>query len=155
MLHLTWFEFFVRLIPESFFIILAVYAFSRQTLDKKRYIIASLFYAIMVFLVRMLPISYGIHTIINVIVLIVLVYYFNKINMTVCIRSSIMTAIILYICELINMYFIQYILHLDVEKMYTSVYIKTLYSLPSLILIAVISIISYYLLVMRKKAKNG
>ncbi len=154
MLHLTWFEFFVRVIPEEFFTVLLVHALAKQKVDKKRYILASLLYAVLVFAVRELPISYGIHTIINVIILIAVSYYINKINLTASIRSGIITLIFLYICELINMYFIQYILHLDVTKMYTDIYIKTIYSLPSLILLAIIAILLYYLLAIRKRDKN-
>ncbi len=154
MLHLTWFEFFARVIPEEFFTLLLVYALSKQKVDVKRYILSSLLYAVLVFAIRELPISYGIHTIINVIVLIGISYFINKINLTVSIRSSIITLILLYVCELINMLFIQYILHLDLTKMYTDVYVKTLYSLPSLISLAIITIFLYYLLVIRKREKN-
>ena len=151
MLQLTWFELFVRLIPESFFVILAVHAFSKQKIDRNRYIISTLIYSTMVFFVGMLPISFGIHTIINVILLISINNYINKIKLSITIRSSIITLILLYICELINMFIIQYFLRVDTEKMLGNVYIKTIYSLPSLILIAVIAIISYYLVIRKKR----
>jgi len=154
LLHLTWFEFFVRSIPESFFIVLLVYAFSKQKVDKKRYILASLLYAVLVFAVRELPIIFGIHTFIVLFVLIVITCYINKIKVIVSFRSSILTMILLYICELVNIFFVQYVFHLNIEKMYTDVYIKTLYSLPSLLLIAVVSIFAYYMLVVNKRKKG-
>lgn len=151
MLHLTWFEFLVRVIPESFFILLAVQALSKQTIDKKKYIIASLLYAVLVFAVRELPIAFGIHTFINLFGLIVTTSYINKIKIMVSFRSCIITIILLYICELINVFLIQYVLHLDIEKMYSNVYLKALYTLPSLLLIAAIAILFYYLLVVKKR----
>ena len=154
LLHLTWFEFFVRTIPESFFVVLAVHAFSKTAISTKRYILASLLYAGIVFAVRAMPISFGIHTIINVIVLVLIANNMNKISMTVSIRSGILTAIVLFISELFCIFVIQLLLHVNTDAMMGNVYLKTLYSLPSLILLMIISLLSYYLLVIRKREKH-
>lgn len=154
MIQLTWIEFFIRVIPESFFVILLIHAFSKQAIDKKKYIMATLVYSILVFSVRMLPISYGIHTMVNLIMLILITSTINKIDIKIGIPSSILTLIFLFICELVNMLIVQDLLHLDIERMFYSVYIKTIYSSLSLVLLAFISIFSYYLLVIKKRAQN-
>ena len=152
MLHLTWFEFLFRSIPESYFIVLAVHAFSKQTINRKRYLLAGLADAVMVFAVRELPISYGIyHTAIIIILLNIIVHYINQIKVRDCIRSSIITFVILYICELLDIFIMQNFLHLDVETVFGNVYLKTLSGLPSLMLFILISILSYYVLVIRKR----
>ena len=153
-MQLTWFEFFARVIPEAFFVILAIHAFSKQSIDKKRFIISSLLYAILVFIIRSLPIIFGIHTILSLLALIVINSYINKINVTNSIRSGIITVLVLYVSDLFCMFVVQYLLHLDTEKMFSDVYIKTLYSLPSLILLIVISVLSYYFLVIKKREKS-
>ena len=154
MIQLTWIEFFIRVIPESFFVILLIHAFSKQAIDKKKYIMATLVYSILVFSVRMLPISYGIHTMVNLIMLILITSTINKIDIKIGIPSSILTLIFLFICELVNMLIVQDLLHLDIERMFYSVYIKTIYSSLSLVLLAFISIFSYNLLVIKKRAQN-
>ncbi len=150
---LTWIEFFARVIPESFFVLLAVYAFSRQELDIKTYILSSLLFADSVFFVRN-TFSYGIHTIISLILLIAIVTYICKIKVTISIRSAMLTQILLFICEGFNFLVIQYLLHLDISKMFEDVKIKIIYGFPSLALLIIISIISYFVLVNNKKVKN-
>ena len=150
MLQLTWFEFFVRLIPESFFVVLAVHAFARQKIEKKRYIIASLFYSVFVFCVRMLPIRYGIHTIIIVVLLITIIHYINEIDVMISIRSSIIAIIILFICEWISIFVLQFMFHFCLESSLENVYLKTIYGLPSFVLLAIIATILYYYRVVKK-----
>ena len=75
MLRLTAFEFIARVIPEGFVIMLAMIALSNIKLNVKRYIISSLLFAIYVYVGRMLPINYGVHTILDIFVMIILIIY--------------------------------------------------------------------------------
>ena len=104
MLQLTWFEFFVRLIPESFFIVLAVHAFSRQKIKKTRYILSSFLFAILTFCIRMLPIRYGIHTFILLVIFITITHYINEIGVMVSIRANIITVILLFVYDMISFF---------------------------------------------------
>ena len=65
MLRITLFEFVFRGIPELVLFILAAYIFSRTKIQKKDFIIAILVSNVGVFLIRNLPIGYGVHTIVS------------------------------------------------------------------------------------------
>nr|WP_312292105.1 hypothetical protein [Clostridium chromiireducens] len=75
MLQLTVLEFTIRTIPEALVYIFAAYVFSNKKLDVNKYLISSFLLAIGTFLVRMLPINYGVHTILAIIIQMVI---FNK-----------------------------------------------------------------------------
>ena len=70
MLKLSVVEFVARAVPEAFLFIFAIYTFSHTRINKKRYLLSSLLMTIMIFIIRSLPISYGIHTILSIMVLI-------------------------------------------------------------------------------------
>ena len=115
MLKLTLLEFFLRGLPEGFLIIFAVYAFSKTVINIKRYIVSSIIFVIAVYLIRLLPIQYGVHTILNIIVIIVLAVNINKIGIIKSIQASIMTIILEFICEGINIFIIKYIFKEDIN----------------------------------------
>ena len=49
MLKLEPIEFFLRAIPEGFLIILGIYILSKTRIDKKKYLVSSIVYAITIF----------------------------------------------------------------------------------------------------------
>ena len=102
MLKVTFLELLVRGIPEAFLMVLAAYCFANKKVNGKNYVVSSLIIALVVYLVRFLPISYGVHTILNVFVLIFLIFNINKIDLIASIRASILILMILFICEGLN-----------------------------------------------------
>ena len=150
MLKLTLLEFFLRGLPEGFLLIFAAYAFSKTVISKKKYIISSIIFVIAVYLIRLLPIQYGVHSILNIIVIIVLAVNVNKISIFKSIQGSIMAMILGFICEGINVFIIQYIFKADIEYVLSEPLLKILYGIPSLVIFAAI-VITYYLWLVRTK----
>lgn len=151
MLHISFFELIVRTIPESFLFVFAIYVFANTKVDFKKYIIASIGLAIGTFFIRKLPISYGIHTIINIILLVFICNFFNKINTLECIKGGIFTAILLFFSEAINLFLIQLKVGDNVTSIFSNPVLKTIYGIPSLIIFLVI-ILSVNFLKNRKRA---
>ena len=146
MLKITLLEFFFRGLPEGFLIIFAAYVFSNTAINIKRYIISSLLVLIAITSIRLLPIQYGVHTILNIIVIIVLTVNINKINIIKSIKASIMAMILEFICEGINMFIIQHVFKVDILHVLSEPSLKTLYGIPSLLIFAaIVSIYSFYL----------
>ena len=150
MLKLTLLEFFLRGLPEGFLLIFAVYAFSKTAINIKKYIVTSIIYVIAVYLIRLLPIQYGVHSILNIIVIIILSVNINKISIIKSIQASIMAMILEFICEGINVFVIQYIFKVDIKYLLTDVSLKILYGIPSL-LIFVATVSTYYFWLGRRK----
>ncbi|MCB2360073.1 hypothetical protein [Clostridium estertheticum] len=154
MLRLTLLYVFLRILPEEFLVIFAVHVFSKTVINVKKYIISSIFFIIAVYLIRLLPIQYGIHTIIGVVVVIVLTININKISIIKSIQASIMTTILEFICEGINVFMIQYIFKADVRYVLNDPSLKILYGMPSLVIFAAIVFTYYAYLAKNKKLKE-
>ncbi len=151
MLKLSLLEVVLRALPEGFLIIFAVYAFSKSVISVKKYIISSLIYVMAVYLIRLLPIQYGVHTILNIIVIIVLTTNINKIGIIKSIQGSIMAMILEFICEGVNMIIIRYIFKVNVVNILSNTSLKILYGIPSLVIFATTIFTYYFYLAGRKK----
>ncbi|MCB2305543.1 hypothetical protein LGL08_04885 [Clostridium estertheticum] len=149
MLRLTLLEMFLRSLPEEFLIIFAVYVFSKTVINVKKYIISSMFFVIAVCLIRLLPIQYGVHTILNVIVIIILTTNVNKISIIKSIQASIMAVILEFVCEGINVFIVHYAFKVNVKYAFSERLLKIIYSIPSLVIFAAI-IFTYYFYLVRK-----
>lgn len=153
MLKLTPVEFFVRGLPEAFLFIFAAYTFSKSIINIKKYIISSVLYGFLAYMVRFLPIHYGVHTILNVFILITITVNINNIDLIASIRSAIIAIIMQFICEGINVLVIQYIFNADINYVFNNPVAKTLYGIPSIIVFASVLIIYYIRLLTRKELK--
>lgn len=154
MLKLSLSEFFIRAIPESFLFIFSTYALSKSVINKKRWLISSILMAIAGFIIRLLPINLGVHTILLLIVIIFTSVIINKIDITKSIQASIVAIIIEYICEGINVFIIQFVFKLDLNAIFKNPSLKTIYGIPSTILFAFIVILYYFRLSRRNELKN-
>lgn len=150
MLKISLFEFVLRGLPEAFLFVFAAYTFSKTKIDFKRYFIASGLLALVAYLIRFLPIQYGVNTILNLIVIIVLMTIINKLDMFIAIRTGIIIIIIEYICEGINVFIIQVIFKIDMNYVFSNSELKVLYGLPSLVIFGLI-IFSYYAILKKRK----
>ena len=96
-----------------------------------------------------MPISYGVHTILNVFVLIFLIFNINKIDLIASIRASILILMILFICEGLNVWIVQYVLHKNLNDLFKNSLDKVIFGIPSTIIFATI-VILYYLIASKK-----
>lgn len=154
MLKVTLIELILRAVPEAFIYMFAMYAFSGQKLDKIQYIKASIGLAMSMFAIRFLPISYGIHTILILMVIIAISVMFNKLNIVGVITASIINVVIQFMAEGINIMFIQYCLGKNLQEVVGNPISKTIYGVPSLILWALV-ITAYYRMMRKRVSKKN
>jgi hypothetical protein len=120
----------------------------------KKFILSSLTLAITGYFIRLLPIDYGIHSVLTLISFIVLVTNINKFNVIKAIQAGIGSMIIMFISEGINVAIIQFVLKKDINTIFADPISKTLYGLPSLLIFTCIVGIYYFILLKRNKLKN-
>ncbi|GIM28590.1 hypothetical protein CPJCM30710_12560 [Clostridium polyendosporum] len=154
MLKLSILEFLFRLIPEGFLFILASYTLSKNLIDKKRYLISSIILAIIVYSIRSLPIHYGVHTILVLIIHIVLTVNINKIDIIKSIESGITTIIIEFICEGINVFLIHKVFKVDIDVIFSQPLLKIIYGIPSLLMLGCIIVLWYIRLLKKKELRK-
>lgn len=154
MTGLSWIDFFLRVIPEGFIIILAGYAVSKKAMNIKKYILASSILALAIFVYKILPISAALPLILSIITAIIILVFINKIKTAYAIISTIICFIVIIISEGINLFLLE-LFHINTNEILQndSPFIKYLSGLPSLIILASIVII-YYFISRRKRAKH-
>lgn len=150
MLKLKIIEIFLRGIPEAGLFIFAMYVFSKNSIDTKKYIVATAILAVIAYLIRLLPINYGVHTILSLISLIVLSVNINKIDTIKAIGCGIIIMVLEGLCEGVDIFFIQHILNLNISYIFSDPTLKILYGIPSLLIFALI-VEGYYLISKRRK----
>ncbi len=101
MLKLHWIEFFLRSIPENFLIIWGICVINRTTFNLKRYFIPSIILSLCIFFIRSLPIYWGIHTFIGII-LIISIMFVNSIPLITSLCGTLLTFFILSLSEFFN-----------------------------------------------------
>ncbi len=144
MLRLTLFEFLVRIIPEAFMLIFALFALCHVKINIKRYVISSIIFGIFEYGVRMLPINYGVNTILGIFVMIIIMDRINKADIILSIKSSLIITIGLFICEWFNVFILNIVFKDKLEAIMMDVVLKTVSGLPSLICFAIVTEIYYF-----------
>lgn len=152
MLKVSLIEFLLRFIPESFLFLLAAYVFSNKKIEKKLYIISSLTIAISMYLIRLLPIQFGIHSVMGVIIVILVAVNINKIPINKAVSSAVIVVILEGIFETLNLFFLDKILDLNVQAVLINSISKLVYFMPSLIFLGFT--ITLYNLVVNKRKNN-
>ncbi|NFO02630.1 hypothetical protein JW813_07210 [Clostridium botulinum] len=141
MLRLTGFEFLFRTIPESFVLMFAIFTLSNTKFNLKKYIVSSLLFGLCEYGIRMLPINYGVHTILDIFVMIIIMFSINKSDVVLSIKASLITTIVLFILEGLNTLLLSAIFKDKLEPVMSNIILKTVYGLPSLIFFTAIAIV--------------
>ncbi|MBV7273229.1 hypothetical protein JMF89_02530 [Clostridiaceae bacterium UIB06] len=152
MLKLTVWELFLRLIPECFLFILGSYVIANIRIKKSSYFASSILFAIGAYLIRMLPIHFGIHTGISIMLYILLATFLNKIPIKDAISASMLWTITLSACEALNAYILN-CLKLNMQSILNNPLVKVLYFTPSLIMFSLAILLANILI--SKSEKEG
>ncbi|MGG7142518.1 hypothetical protein ACQPVP_03535 [Clostridium nigeriense] len=154
MLKLQPIEFVLRAIPESFLVIFAIYIFSKTEINRKKYLVTSIAFSIIIYITRMLPINYGVHMILSVLFLLFIIVSYNKIDVINGIKSIIFTYLVQLISEAINVFILNFI-NLDLETLFKDPVSKTILGIPSLVITGIIISTFYMINKKRKKYKKA
>jgi uncharacterized membrane protein YozB (DUF420 family) len=149
MMNLTWIEFLLRTIPESFVIIWGIIVISKQSISKCKYVICSISIATITFLVSYLPIHLGLHIIINNVITVCLMVIVG-ISLIKAIYSTILITLLLLVGELINTILLNLF---NVAMPFKNSFFKCIYGLPSMVFL-IFAISVFCLLINRKEGLN-
>jgi hypothetical protein len=150
MLKLSIFEFLVRSIPEGIAFVFAGYAMSNVKVIKTRMYTSGIMAAISIYLIRMLPIHFGVHTILSLIVIIFLLTNINQINIMVSVGSVLLSVILLFILDSVVLIGSSYLFNIPSQYIINDTILKTIMLYPSLLIFILIISIIY----LHKKKNN-
>ncbi|WP_180277925.1 hypothetical protein [Clostridium sp. LS] len=122
-----------RVIPESLFFVWAFYALSQTKMKIKRYLLSAIIGVVVICGVKLLPIDFGVHTLISMTGYIITNVLINKISIVKSIIVTLGVTIIEFICEIMDLFIIQNILHGNTEYIFSDSKLKILYGAPSFI----------------------
>ncbi|AUM94237.1 TPA: hypothetical protein LA742_003611 [Clostridium botulinum] len=142
MLKISVIELLIRTLPECFLLIFIIQTFSNSKMNKNKYLLSSILLSIIVYLIRLLPIHYGVHTILNLIAIIVICIFINKITPIKAISCSLILSIFLAVSEALNLYFINKIFAENIENIFKDPLKKSIYLMPSIIMLIIIVLLT-------------
>lgn len=151
MLGVNWIELFFRGIPEMFLVIWGIYIIARKTFNFKKCIFLSTIISIIIFFLRELPIYFGVHTMLTI-VLIICVMVAIGISVIVSIYATLLMFLLLSLSEFLNMLLLNLFgINININSMEPIK--KSLLGIPSLIILFVLILIMRYLL-NKRRTKN-
>ena len=153
MLEVSLLELIIRGIPENLMFFMAAYAITKNTIQVKRYLFSSLLCAVIVYLIKLFPINNVAGFILNLIIFIVLAVIINKFDIIQSIKAIIIITLVEFISEGINIFVVQFILKKDLNYIMSDPIRKTMYFIPSLLILGGVVITYYTILLKRKELK--
>lgn len=155
MLKVSIFEFFFRAIPEVLLLIFSIYIFSFKNINVKRLLFSGIVLSIISWLIRLLPILPGVHTLILIPIFVLFANVVNEITLIKSVSSTVLSIITLSICEIINVYILTYVFHINTEVVFENDVLKTFYGIISLVLYLGICLLIYFTIYKKRiKLKN-
>lgn len=134
MLHLSIMELFLRAIPDSIILIVGAHIFSNVTIDKLKMIKSIIFISLIIYFIRCLPITFGIHILLGVLGVTIILNKIHHIDLLKVIKGVFLTMFIQYVSEILNVTWIQLCLEKNLEIIFSNPATKSLYGLPSLLI---------------------
>ena len=145
-------ELIIRGIPEIAIIVWVCFVLAKMRIKLKKYLISTLILVGSSYVVMNLPINKGLNTLLTVGALILINVKINEMTVIKSIQVGFLSYILEFICELIDIIMIKYLFKADITKVFSNVYSKTLYGIPSLLLLVLFTIIISVL--MKRQSKQ-
>lgn len=155
MLHLSIMELFFRAVPDSIILIMGAHIFSRANINNLKVLKSVIFMSFVIYLIRCLPITFGIHTLLGVVGVTIVSVKFHKIDLIKALKAVFFTVFIQYLSEIINMAWIQICLGKNLELIFSNPTAKILYGIPSMLITSSTLYLCYLKYRSRKELTNN
>ncbi len=109
--------FYLASFLESMAIFYFIYNFNRITFISKEFFIISSIYPLLAYVIRKLPISFGIHSIILILLISVFLNYYFKINLHYSLLSATLVVAILILSEYITVIFFMKLINFNFTEL--------------------------------------
>jgi len=157
MLKISLFELVTRGIPEGFLFILANLAYAKKKIIPLPYLVSSILLIIFTYCARLLDINFGVHTILNLICLVSLSVYINKIDLFKAVKGSMFATLIMVFVEAINVVILQFIFKDNLKLIIDDPFKKALAGIPGIMVygVIIISAYLYFMKINKNRGENG
>lgn len=135
-----------RTIPEGVFFVWAFYTLSQTKIEINRYFLSVIIMIALNYVTKLLPIHYGVHTLLIMVGLVATNIIINKIDIIKSILVTIGVIIIEFISEIIDLAILQYLFKVDAAYIFSNSQLKVLYGLPSFLFFILFILILKFLI---------
>lgn len=143
-LEIVLFKFLLGYALQSFTIFLGLYAFNKRKIVLKKYVIASLILTVITYVTRLLPISFGVHTILDFVAAFLLGILFLKLPVLTTIKSVLIIFAIILVLDIAGSMVLSSILgQAKLIALMNDDFSRSLVALPSTLLSGAIYVIIY------------
>lgn len=153
MFKLTCIDFFFRTIPETFILIYGMHIIAQKPVNLYKYILSSLILSILIFFIRKLPIYFGVHTDICIMLTIIIAMFIMNIPLIKNVLGTFLLYFMLSLSETMNMLLLSG-LNIDTDISVLQPITRFIYGIPSLIIFIISVIILKFLLKNKKVIPN-
>jgi hypothetical protein len=147
-------ELIIRIIPEILLFVGASFVLTKTKIDKKNFVLSSCILCIVPYITRLLPVDFGITSLLALVFLTFLNVKINKIKPVASIKASALIFIAMFISEFISIVFMQVAMNLNMNEIFKNPVTKAISGIPSLFIFAVIIFTIHKVFMRSKKLIN-
>ena len=140
MLKLQFIQIFLLGFPETFLCFWAINYINNNKIQFKVLFITSFIIDVIIYFIRLLPILYGSHTIISIVLFIIFTYNISNISLVRSISSCLIVSILMSLCEFFPIIMVN-LLKINIQNAINNPYMETIIFLPSLLFFVILIII--------------
>ncbi len=141
MLKLQFIQIFLLGFPETFLCFWAINYINNNKIQLKVLFITSFIIDVIIYFVRLLPILYGAHTIISIVLFIIFTYKITNISLVRTISSCLIIMILMSFCEFFPIFIVEFF-NFNLQNVFSNPLFEVILFFPSLV-IFVLFIILY------------
>lgn len=134
-LQMSLFSLVFQGIPEQIAVAALAFVIARAELDWKKIGLVGVILAVIAYIVRLLPVTFGVHTVVLIMLLFLLVNKFGQVNLVLSIVSAIISFFVLVIVETVIHLAFFTLAKLPVEAVLNNDILNALIGLPQILLI--------------------
>ncbi|KJS87709.1 MAG: hypothetical protein JM58_03330 [Peptococcaceae bacterium BICA1-8] len=122
-------------IPEQIAVVILALSIARQPFKWREVIFVGIILAITAFMVRLLPITFGVHTVVLIGLLFAYLSFIKKVDLSSAILSSLLSFLVLIVSESLIVPTIMNLFAISREELLTNDFIRILITLPHVLII--------------------
>lgn len=154
---------FMKGIPEGFLVAWGMHILTDTKIEAKKYLLLSAIYIVVTYLIRFLPITLGINTVLSLFVLIFSYQLMYRAGLSKVVRAMVASVIILVftaLSEILNVILLTVMYGSDQANalaMSTNRMTQAIYTSPSTVFLAIFTVSGYFILkaIKKRNEKNG
>ena len=94
---------------QSIVFVFSLYTFTKTKIQKREFILCTFIFMVGTYIIRLLPIYFGVHTLLSLILLMFLGFYVLKLPVYSTIKATLFTTVILLLVEAANLFVLKMI----------------------------------------------